>query len=173
VRSPRLPILVVLLAIVAAGTWYYLSHRTPGAGETLPIYYTKLDGKTLAEMRVSMRPRQPDESATERLHNVVLYAAVQAIAGPPSNVQAIRFPPGTRVLDARVNGSTATLDLSKGLEQQAGGTFGENGEFKALVYTITGIQGIDAVQILVEGNRLETLPGGNFELDQPLHRSDW
>jgi hypothetical protein len=173
VRSPRLPILVVLLAIVAAGTWYYLSHRAPGAGETIPIYYTKLDGKTLAEMRVSMRPRQADESAAERLHNVVLYAAVQAIAGPPNDVQAIRFPPGTRVLEASVNGSTATLDLSKALEQQAGGTFGENGEFKALVYTITGIQGIDAVQILVEGNRLESLPGGNFELDQPLHRSDW
>lgn len=172
-RSPRLFFLVVLLAIVAAGTWYYLSHGAPGASETIPIYYTKLDGKTLGEMRVSMRPRQADESATERLHNVVLYAAVQAIAGPPNDVQAIRFPPGTRVLEANVNGSTASLDLSKNLEQQAGGTFGENGEFKALAYTITGIEGIDAVQILVEGNRLETLPGGNFELDQPLHRSDW
>jgi spore germination protein GerM len=163
----------VLLAIVAASTWYYLSHRAPGAAQTIPIYYTKLDGKMLGEMRVSMRPRQADESATERLHNVVLYAAVQAIAGPPNDVQAIRFPPGTRVLEASVNGSTATLDLSKNLEQQAGGTFGENGEFKALVYTITSIEGIDAVQVLVEGNRLETLPGGNFELDQPLHRSDW
>jgi hypothetical protein len=173
VRSPRLPFLVALLAIVAAGTWYYFSHRVPGAGETIPIYYTKLDGKTLAAMRVSMRPRQPNEGAAERLHNVVLYAAVQAIAGPPNDVQAIRFPPGTRVLDASVNGSTATLDLSKDLEQQAGGTFGENGEFKALVYTMTAIEGIDAVQIFVEGNRLETLPGGNVELDQPLHRSDW
>ncbi|HLY01478.1 MAG TPA: GerMN domain-containing protein [Candidatus Cybelea sp.] len=172
-RSPRLPILVVLLVIVAAGTWYYFSHRATGAGATIPIYYTKLDGKTLASMRVSMRPRQPDESAAERLHNVVLYAAVQAIAGPPHDVQAIRFPPGTRVLDASVNGSTATLDLSKDIELQAGGTFGENGEFKALIYSLTGIEGIDAVQILVEGNRLETLPGGNFELDQPLHRSDW
>jgi spore germination protein GerM len=166
------PILVVLL-VIAAGAWYYFSHRAPGAGETIPIYYTKVDGKTLAAMRVSMRPRQPDESAAERLHNVVLYAAVQALAGPPNDVQAIRFPLGTRVLDASVNGSTATLDLSKDLERQAGGTFGENGEFKALVYTMTGIEGIDAVQILVEGNRLATLPGGNVELDQPLHRSDW
>lgn len=163
----------MLLAIVAASTWYYVSHRAPHAGETIPIYYTKLDGKSLAEMRVSMRPAQPDESAAERLHNVVLYAAVQALAGPPKDVQAIRFPLDTQVLDASVNGSTATLDLSKDLEKQAGGTFGENGEFKALVYTITAIEGINAVQVLVEGNRLETLPGGNVELDQPLHRSDW
>ena len=139
-RSLRLPILVVLLAIVAASTWYYVSHRAPSAGETIPIYYTKVDGKSLAVMRVSMRPRQPDESAAERLHNVVLYAAVQAIAGPPNDVQAIRIPRGTQVLDVSVNGSTATLDLSKDLEKQAGGTFGENGEFKALVYTITGIK---------------------------------
>ena len=72
-----------------------------------------------------------------------------------------------------MDGSTATVDLSKVVEQQAGGTFGENGEFKGLVYTVTGIRGIDAVQITVEGSRLDTLPGGHLELDQPLHRSDW
>lgn len=172
-RSQRFPILVVLLAIAAAGTWYYLSQHAPRSAETLAIYYTKLDGTKLAEMRVSLRPRQADESAAERLHNTVLYAAVEAIAGPPNDVQAIRFPPGTRVIGVSVNGTTATIDLSKDLEQQAGGAFGENGEFKALTYTITGIAGVDAVQILVEGNRLETLPGGHLELDQPLHRSDW
>ena len=77
------------------------------------------------------------------------------------------------MLGASIDGSTATVDLSKQVERQAGGTFGENGEFKALVYTMTGISGINAVQILVEGSRLETLPGGHIELDQPLHRSDF
>lgn len=171
-RSPRLLVLVALLAIVAAGTWYYLSHASR-AHETLAVYYTKLDGTSLGEMRVSLRPRQPDESAAEHLHNTVLYAAVQAVAGPPNDVQAIRFPPGTRISNVGVDGSTATIDLSKEVEQQAGGSFGENGEFKALVYTLTGIAGVNAVQILVEGDRLETLPGGHLELDQPLARSDW
>lgn len=173
VRSPRLPVLVALLAIVAAGTWYYLSQRAPRAPETLAVYYTKLDGTSLGEMRVSLRPRQPDESAAEHLHNTVLYAAVQAVAGPPNDVQAVRFPPGTRIRSVSVDGSTATIDVSKDVEQQAGGSFGENGEFKALVYTITGVTGVNAVQVLVEGNRLETLPGGHLELDQPLARSDW
>jgi spore germination protein GerM len=173
VRSLRLPILVVLLAIVAAGTWYYLSHRAAGNAETISIYYTKLDGTTLGTMSVSMRPRAGDESAAEHLHNTLLYAAVQAVAGPPRDLQVIRFPPGTRVVGATADGSTAVVDLSKDVERQAGGTFGENGEFKALVYTLTGIAGIDAVQILVEGSRVETLPGGHLELDQPLRRSDW
>ncbi len=120
-----------------------------------------------------MRPRQPGESASEHLHNMALYAAVEAVAGPPNDVQAIRFPPGTRVLGVTVDGSTATVDLSRDVESQAGGTFGENGEFKALVYTVTGIPGIDAVAVRVDGARLETLPGGHLEIDDPLHRSDW
>ena len=162
----------MLLAIVAVGTWYYRSHRA-GNPETIVVYYTKLDGTTLGNQSVSLRPRQPDESTAEHLHNTVLYAAVQAVAGPPNDVQAIRFPPGTRVNGVSVDGSMATVDLSKEVEQQAGGTFGENGEFKALVYTLTGIPGIDALQVTVNGTRLETLPGGHLELDQPLHRSDW
>lgn len=172
-RSTRLPTLVVLLAIVAAGTWYVLSQRIGSHGESIAIYYTKLDGKTLGSVRVSLRPRQADESAAEHRHNAALYAAVQGVAGPPNEVQAIRFPPGTRVSNVTVDGSTATVDLSKDAENQAGGTFGENGEFKALVYTMTGLPGIDAVQITVNGARLETLPGGHLELDQPLHRSDF
>jgi Sporulation and spore germination len=166
-------ILVVLLAIVAACTWYYLSHRGPSAPEMLVVYYAKLDGSSLGRMSISMRPPQPGESGAEHLHNTVLYAAVQALAGPPNTVQAIRFPAGTRVNDVRIDGTIAAIDLSKEVEQQPGGTFGENGEFKALVYTITGIRGLDGVQVLVEGSRLETLPGGHLELDQPLHRSDW
>jgi germination protein M len=173
VRSTRLPILVALLAIIAAGTWYYSSHRSTSNGETIAVYYTKLDGTSLGDVSVSVRPRQPGESDAEHLHNAVLYAAVEAVAGPPNAIGAIRFPPGTRVESVGVGDSTATVDLSKEVERQAGGSFGENGEFKALVYTVTGIAGIKAVQVTVDGARLETLPGGHLELDEPLHRSDW
>ena len=173
VKPQRLIALAALLAIVVAGTWYYLSSRSHGVGSSLTVYYTKLDGTSLANLSVSLRPRQPGESATEHLRNTVLYAAVQAVAGPPSDVQAIRFPPGTRVVSANVDGATAVVDLSTDVDRQAGGTFGENGEFKALVYTVTAVPGIDALKITVGGQTLPTLPGGNFELDQPLHRSDF
>jgi hypothetical protein len=173
VRASRIPPLLLVLAIVAAGTWYFLSHRPRTAGGTLTVYYTKLDGTTLGTLSVSLRAQQPGESGGEHRHNLALYAAVEAVAGPPSEVQAIRFPRGTRVLGATVNGSTATVDLSKEVEQQPGGAFAENGEFKALVYTLTGLPGIDAVQVKVEGATLTTLPGGHVELDTPLHRSDF
>ena len=172
-RGTRAVALVVLLVVVAAGAWFYLSHRPPELGGSLTVYYTKLDGTTLGTLSVSLRPRQPGESAEEHLRNAVLYAAVQAVAGPPSDVQAIRFPPGTRVEDASVSGSIATVDLSKDVERQAGGTFGENGMFKSLVYTVTAVPGIVAVKITIGGATLPTLPGGHLELDEPLHRSDF
>ncbi len=172
-RTPRLPVLVVLMVIVAAAYWYYHSQNASRNGQTISVYYTKLDGTSLGHVAVSLRPPQPGESGAEHLHNAVLYAAVEAVAGPPNEIKAIRFPPGTRVQSVTVAGSTATIALSKEVEQQAGGSFGENGEFKGLVYTVTGIHGIDGVQVLVDGEKLDSLPGGHLELDQPLHRSDW
>jgi germination protein M len=174
VRSTsRAPLLWIAVIILGVATWYYYSHRAAAKGESVAIYYTKLDGTSLGDVRVSLRPRAADESAAERLHNVVFYAAVQAVAGPPNGIKAIRFPPGTRVHEVSVGGTTATVDLSKEVDQQAGGSFGENGEFKALVYTLTGIRGIEAVQVTIDGARVPTLPGGHLELDEPLHRSDW
>lgn len=57
VRSTRLPILVVLLVIVAAAYWYYHAQRASRNGETMAVYYAKLDG-SLGRVVVSLRPRQ-------------------------------------------------------------------------------------------------------------------
>lgn len=167
--------LILVLIVVAGGTWLYLRHRSESAiGESLQIYYTKAsDGTSEVPWSVSMRPPVAGESPAEHLKNAAQYAAVQSVAGPDADTAAVRFPPGTRVLSASVDGSTATVDLSRDVEKGAGGTFGENGEFKSLVYTLTALPGIDAVQVLVEGRKLDSLPGGHLELDQPLHRSDF
>ena len=163
---------VVLLVLVAAGAWWFLRPH-PAAEDHLTVYYAKADGNSLGTWTVSLRPAQAGESAQEHVHNIALYAAVQSVAGPPSDVSAIRFPAGTHVLNVLVNDSTATVDLSKDVAASTGGSFAENGEFKGLVYTLTGIPPINAVQITIEGRKVETLPGGHLELDTPLRRSDW
>jgi spore germination protein GerM len=174
VKKSRTLFLIALLIVVAAASWWFLSRREQTAVPSqIPVSYTEIDGKTQATWPVSMRPQQPSETATEHLHNAALFAAVAAVAGPPADVEAVRFPPGTRVNSVTVNGTTATVDLSGEVAKGVGGTFGENGEFKALVYTLTALPGIDAVQVTVEGRKLATLPGGNVELDQPLRRSDF
>jgi len=167
-------VLIAVLAIVAVATYFFVIHRTPTAvGETITVYYTKTDGSTEMPWTVSMRPPPPGQSSQSRLDDAALYAAAQAVAGPPSTVQAVRFPIGTHVLSANVTGSTADVDLSAEVEHQLGGSFGESGEFKALVWTLTALPGINAVAVRVNGAKLAALPGGHLELDQPLHRSDW
>jgi spore germination protein GerM len=172
-RPGRILALLVVLALVAAIAGYEFSLHSHATGGNLTVYYTKMDGTSMGTYSVSVRPQLAGESATEHRHNVALYAAVQALAGPPGGIEAIRFPPGTRVQSVGVDGSTATVDLSRDVTRQAGGSFGEDGEFKALVYTLTSVPNIDAVKVTIDGATVPTLPGGHLELDQPLHRSDW
>ena len=174
VKSTRVLLLIVLLIAVTLASWLWLEHRAKTMlGANITISYTKMDGTTEVSYPVSLRPPLSGESSAEHLRNAALYAAVSAVAGPPSSIDAIRFPSGTRVLSVNVTGSTATVDLSSDVERQPGGTFGENGEFKALVYTLTALPGIDTVGVTIDGRTLATLPGGHFELDQPLRRSDF
>lgn len=172
-RTSRALAILVLLVIVAGVSWYFASHRPSPVGDRITVYYTKLDGGSEVPWTVSMRPQQPNESAAEHLQNAVLYAATQAVAGPPSDVQALRFPAGTHVLGASVNDSTATVDLSGEVKNQNAGVLGESGEFKALVWTLTALPGISQVAVRVQGQTLSTLPGGHLEIDEPLRRSDW
>lgn len=172
-RTSRVFLVIALLIVVAAGSWYWASHRT-GAGENrITIYYTKLDGGSEVPWTVSMRPQERGESAAEHLKNTVLYAATQAVAGPPSDVAAIRFPSGTHVLSASVTDSTAVVDLSGEVKNQSAGVLGESGEFKSLVWTLTALPDIRQVGIRVQGQTLDTLPGGHLDLSAPLRRSDW
>jgi spore germination protein GerM len=170
VRYSRILFLLVLLVAVAAIAWYFSSHRAAVAGIT--VYYTKVDGAEIP-WTISVRPPNAKESAADYSQYLVLYAASQAVAGPPQSVAAIRFPVGTHVLSAGVDGTTATVDLSADVNSRSGGALNESGEFKSLVWTLTSLPGIDRVAVRVAGNKIATLPGGNFELDEPLRRSDW
>jgi spore germination protein GerM len=101
------------------------------------------------------------------------YATAQAVAGPPAETSAIRFPAGTVVRAVHVAGRTATVDLGGTIAAPQSGSFAESGEFKALVWTLTSLPGIDAVQVKIGGARVPTLPGGHLELDEPLTRQSW
>jgi len=160
----------ILMGLRMAGMWP--PEMTTASSGTLAVYYTKLDGTTLGTWDVTTRAAAPGESSAAQLHDLATYAALQAVAGPPPDTSAVRFPAGTRVRSVAVDGSTATVDLSRDVTSAAS-SFQENGEFKGLVYTLTGIAPVNAVQITIEGRTVETLPGGHLELDAPLRRSDW
>jgi spore germination protein GerM len=164
-RASRIAALVLLLVAVAAGSWWFFG-RHPAEPSSVVVYYTKSDGSTLVPWNVTLGPARD-------LPSVAFYAAVQAIAGPPDGVDAVRFPHGTHVLSAGVNGSTAEVDLSRDVGAAVEGSLNEGAEFKALTYTLTALPGVTSVRIRVAGETLATLPGGHLELDEPLTRQSF
>ena len=85
------------------------------------------------------------------------------------------FPP-TTAADSPGNtgdGSTIDVDLSRDVGTNVEGSFNESGEFKALVWTLTALPGVDAVDVKIAGARVATLPGGHLELDEPLSRTSF
>ncbi|MEO7040179.1 MAG: GerMN domain-containing protein [Candidatus Elarobacter sp.] len=158
---------VFVFVVAVIGAWWFTTHRTGGAvGDTITVYYSKADGTTLVPWRVSLGPARDRAS-------VAFYAATQCIAGPPANVDAIRFPTGTRVRAVDVEGTTADVDLSHEVDASAEGGFAESAEFKALVWTLTQPSlGFTSVKVRVDGVRVATLPGGHLELDE-LSRSSF
>jgi spore germination protein GerM len=159
--------IVALLAVAAyAGYVFFARPPVTTTGQSITIYYTKTDGETVVPWQVSL-------GSAHDVRSIAFYAATQAVAGPPTDIDAIRFPAGTFVRSVDVNGSTATVDLNDKAAANGGGSFAESGEFKALVWTLTALPGIASVQVEVEGAKVATLPGGHFELDDPLTRQSW
>jgi hypothetical protein len=168
-RSQRLIALVIAVAVVGFGTWWFLKGRHHGGGDSIVVYYTKTDGTTEVPWRVSLGPARDPKS-------VAFYAAAQALAGPSSEIEAVRFPAGTHVRSIALDGSVVDVDLSGEVGKSAEGGLEETAEFKSLVWTLTDpktLPGIDSVRIRVDGTRLATLPGGHFELDEPLSRASF
>lgn len=161
----RAVVIVALLGIAAYVGYRALVPAEPsGSARTVSIYYVKPDGEALAKWTVSLNPQTTDTSG------VALYATAQVLAGPPAETPAIRFPTGTVARSVHVSDGTATVDLGGSVAARPDGSFAESGEFKALVWTLTSLHGVSAVQVLVDGARVPTLPGGHFELDEPLTR---
>jgi spore germination protein GerM len=164
-RAARVTALLLVLVVAVVASWWFFGHRAQQP-DTIAVYYVKTDGTTLAPWRVSLGPARDPRS-------VAFYAAVQTVAGPPAGTDAVRFPAGTRVLSTDLDGSTAIVDLSSDVGAHVEGSFTESAEFKALVYTLTGLPGISAVQVHVGGATVATLPGGHLELDEPLSRQSF
>jgi spore germination protein GerM len=162
-----LVVVALLVVVVALLVGRLVVSRRPSFGDSIAVYYAKSDGATLGKWSVSLSPDARD------LASVAFYATEQAVVGPPADVIAVRFPSGTIARSTHVSGSTATVDLAGTIDAAQSGSFTESGEFKALVWTLTALPGVTAVQITIGGARVQALPGGHLELDEPLTRQSW
>lgn len=85
----------------------------------------------------------------------------------PNGFKAI-IPSGTRVLALNLDKGVLTIDFSKEILEI--NKKYEEKMLESLIYTLTSINGIDSVKILVEGEVLKQLPNSNKQLPSLLDR---
>ena len=100
-----------------------------------------------------------------------LAAIEELIKGPSAQGLQPVLPPQTKVNRIEVENGLAVLDLSAEAMKISRGSWGEALVVWAMVNTLTKFPGVEAVQILIEGNPVETL-AGHFDLSRPLRRNE-
>lgn len=128
---------------------------------------------------VNIKVYYPDENATGLVAveksikdtDNKYQAAVEALmAGTEKKGLANVFPKKAKLLQVTVSGKVAKVDFSRELQKNfVGGSTGEEMLVGSVVNTLTEFPEIQKVQILIDGQEVETL-SGHMDLSQPLPR---
>jgi spore germination protein GerM len=126
------------------------------------LYFANEDGYLVAQRR-----EVPKVDGLARL-------TIQELAkGPDANSGLLpTLPPGTHLKDINIKEELCTVDFSIELKQNHPG--GSNGELLAIysiVNTLTQYASVKEVQILIDGQVVDTL-AGHISLDEPLTREN-
>jgi spore germination protein GerM len=98
--------------------------------------------------------------------------AISLLAAEPIDKSLMRvMPPGTKLLNLKIQDGVAYANFSPNLRRFGGGSTNEILLVAEIVNTLTEFPEIKAVQILIEGKKVETL-GGHLDISEPLSRSE-
>jgi spore germination protein GerM len=150
-----------VVAMVGAGC----SHQTqPAPTPQVTVYFCKAGTDALVPMPFS---------TNRQLQGAKLESALiaQLLSGPAvPEASVVLFPQGT-IADVDLNGDMVVVNFRGALAKPfRGGDSDEIALFKSLTYTATSVPGVKRVQVLIDRKKVPTLPGGQFEIDEPLTR---
>jgi len=102
-----------------------------------------------------------------------LQSLFEGPTGADQEVGAVSaIPSGTKLLGVKREGSVLNVDVSSEFEF-GGGSLSMQLRVAQVIYTATQIEGIEAVRILVEGERVEAIGGEGVIVAEPLTRRDF
>lgn len=161
------PIVVSILFLLVCAAWFFFYSGSPRQKATVPtvkVYFFK--GERLYAVERGLKP----EDAPLRK------ALLSLLAGPTkeelqSGVRS-QLPKGVKLRNVKTNGKIAIVDFSGKLEAYGGGSSRVEGLVAQIVYTATGIPGVEKVWIWEEGQKEVVLGGEGLVLDKPLGRKD-
>lgn len=110
------------------------------------------------------------ESALEKANTMISYLTIGSDNASliPNGFKPI-IPRGTRVLSSSIEDENFKVDFSKEFLEVSEAE--ETSLIESLVYSLTGVEGIKSITILVEGEILNKLPHSQEFLNNPLDRS--
>lgn len=109
---------------------------------------------------------------TDQTADIAAALLEELIKGPTDEDLVKTIPEETRVLGVEVSEGLATANFSKELSSKHwGGSAGETMTVLSIANTLTELDGIDRVQILVEGEKQETL-AGHWYIAEPVERKE-
>lgn len=160
-RWTRASAVVLAVVIIFAGC---SRHVTVTPTPHLTVYFCKAGSDDLVRIPFTVDPKLSGSA-------LATYALNQLLAGPSVGRDSIvLFPQGTEAT-VTTEGELATVNLNGSIARSfQGGAGDEVGMFKSLTYTLTGLPGVKSVQVLVAGQKKAAVPGGHFEIDEPLTR---
>lgn len=135
--------------------------RQTGEKSTLALYFGDKEGYLGVEMRTI--PKTPG----------IARAAMQELIRGPSAGTGLSptLPSGTTLNSIKIEGGIATVDFSRELKSgHKGGTSGEMATVYSIVNTLTQFPSVQKVQILIDGQKVESL-SGHLDLTRPLERN--
>ena len=128
---------------------------------TVKVYYPDDQGMKLIAVKRTIRTDKNDKYT----------AAMESLMeGTTEKGQTAIIPKQAKLKSVKVKGDTAYVDFTQALVKNfVGGSTGEEMLVGSVVDTLTEFPEIKKVQILVEGNKVESL-SGHLDLTTPLSR---
>ncbi|HCF49988.1 MAG TPA: hypothetical protein DER60_06880 [Syntrophomonas sp.] len=174
------PILVVLILTLAAMLAVGCSpNNNPGDNQPnqndpqaaeidkeITLYFSDQQAQFLAAEKRTVKV------ASDQLQAVAEAVVNELIAGPKGAGLVKTIPPETKLLAVSIQDAMATVDFSKELKTKHwGGSTGESMTIMSIVNSLTELPGIEKVQILIEGQKEDTL-AGHWDLSSPISRDE-
>lgn len=96
----------------------------------------------------------------------------ELIAGPESKDLRPTIPAESKLLSLKISEGIASVNFSEEIRSKhPGGSAGETMTMYSLINTLTEIDSIDKVQLLIAGKKAETL-AGHWDTSEPLERNE-
>jgi len=154
-------VIALIVGAYAVYSWYHKGSEEEHQVLIYLIQSTPTDFDLVPVERTIEGPLDPTKAMQAQLKGPLAHEDLSA-----------PVPEGTRLLDLTVQGTLATANFSRDITQKfTGGSLMEAYLVEAIVKTLTQFPDIDMVQILVEGETVESI-GGHILISKPLRKSN-